>query len=111
MSHGRLAASREDGGTTTHAALAEITRMHADAFPKKSIEYLHEVAEADLLAQHVRFTLLHSGRYFDIDATGDQVELSEMIFHRMEGTLIAESWRMTFPDSVYQALTVRPETS
>jgi hypothetical protein len=32
------------------------------------------------------------------------VVLAEMIFHRFEDDLIAESWRMTFPDSVYGLL-------
>jgi len=27
-----------------------------------------------------------------------------MIFHRFEHELIAESWRMTYPDGVYAAL-------
>jgi hypothetical protein len=30
--------------------------------------------------------------------------LAEMIFHRLENDLIAESWRMKFPDGVYDLL-------
>jgi predicted ester cyclase len=56
---------------------------------------------------YVRFTLVHSGRYHDLEPTGRQVELWEMIFHRFENDLIAESWRMTYPDGMYAALTDR----
>jgi hypothetical protein len=53
----------EDGSTTTRAVIAEITRNHAEAFPDKSLEYLHELVDGDHVAQHVSFTLFHSGRY------------------------------------------------
>ena len=46
-----------EGGVSTRADLAEITRSHADAFPEKEIEYLSEVASGDWVAHHVRFTL------------------------------------------------------
>jgi predicted ester cyclase len=94
----------EDGSTTTRADTAEITRSHAESFPEKSLEYLHELVDGDHVAQHVRFMLFHSGRYQDLEATGRRVVLYEMIFHRLDGDVIAESWRMTFPDSVYALL-------
>jgi hypothetical protein len=52
----------EDGSTTTPAGIAEITRSHAEAFPQKSLEYLHELADGSHVAQHVMFTLVHSAR-------------------------------------------------
>ena len=94
----------EDGSTTSREAIAEITRSHAESFPEKSFEYLQEIIEGNRVSHHVNFTLVHSGRYHDLEPTGRQVVLSEMIFHRFENDLIAESWRMTFPDSVYGAL-------
>ncbi len=100
----------ENGDTTTREAITDITRSHADSFPEKSIEYLHELADESHVAHHVRFTLVHSGRYHDLEPTGKRVELSEMIFHRLEDTLLAESWRMTFPDGVYALLVDRPAT-
>jgi predicted ester cyclase len=100
----------EDGSTTSREAIAEITRSHAESFPEKSFEYLQEVIEGSCVAQHVTFTLVHSGRYHDLEPTGKQVVLGEMIFHRFEDDLIAESWRMTFPDSVYGALAPQSAT-
>jgi predicted ester cyclase len=70
-----------------------------------SVVYLHEVVEGDHVAHHVQFTLLHSGRYYDLEPTGRPIKLEEMIFHRMDNALIAESWRMIFPESAYAALT------
>ena len=66
--------------------------------------FLHEVAQPDLVAHHMRFLLVHSGDYLGIAPTGRHVEFREMIFHRFSGPLIAESWRMTYPDGVYEAL-------
>jgi len=87
----------EDGSTTSRADIADITRSHAESFPEKSLEYLHELVEGNRVAHHVTFTLVHSGRYHDLEPTGKHVVLGEMIFHRFENDLIAESWRMTFP--------------
>jgi predicted ester cyclase len=95
----------EDGSTSSRSDLADITRSHAAAFPEKRIEWLQELVNGDRVAHHVRFTLVHSGRYHDLDPTGREVELWEMIFHRFDHELIAESWRMTYPDGVYAALT------
>ena len=94
----------EDGGTTSRADIAEITRSHADSFPEKQIEWLHELVDGDRVAHYVRFALVHSARYHDLEPTGRRVELWEMIFHRFEDKLIAESWRMTYPDGLYALL-------
>ena len=94
----------EDGSTTSRSDLAEITRAHALSFPEKEIEWLHELVDGDLIAHHVRFVLVHSGRYHDLEPTGKRVELLEMIFHRFVKEAIAESWRMTYPSSVYSLL-------
>jgi predicted ester cyclase len=93
-----------EGGLTRRADIAEITRSHKDSFPEKEFEYLSEVASGAQVAQYVRFTLVHSGRYHDLEATGRRVDLWEMVFHRIAGRLIEESWRMTYPDSVYALL-------
>lgn len=97
-----------DGGTSSRSDLAEITRLHAEAFPEKSVAFLHEVVGADHVAHHVIFTLVHSGRYHDLEPTGREFQLEEMIFHRMDGALIGESWRMINPAGAYAALTGEP---
>jgi hypothetical protein len=39
-----------------------------------------------------------------LEPTGLREELWEMVFHRIADGLIAESWRMTYPDGVYALL-------
>jgi hypothetical protein len=46
----------EGGSTTSRADIAEITRSHADSFPEKQIEWLHELVDGDRVAHYVRFT-------------------------------------------------------
>ena len=60
----------EDGSTSSRSDLADITRSHAVAFPEKRIEWLQELVNSDRVAHHVRFTLVHSGRYHDLEPTG-----------------------------------------
>jgi predicted ester cyclase len=97
-----------DGSVSTREDLARITASHREAFPEKEVTFLHEVAEPDVVAHHMRFVLVHSGDYLGIAPTGRRVEFREMIFHRFSGSLIAESWRMTYPDGVYEALAPAP---
>ncbi|HEY8801858.1 MAG TPA: ester cyclase [Candidatus Dormibacteraeota bacterium] len=97
-----------DGGASTAADLAEITRLHRMGFPEKQVEYLHELAQGDLVAQYVHFTCIHSGPYFDLEPTGKPIQLAEMIFHRMENERIAESWRLTHGGSFYEQISGRP---
>jgi predicted ester cyclase len=79
----------------------------ATAFPDLRVEFLHEVAKDGLVAHHVVYTGTHIGRYFDLDPTAKQVRLEEMVFHRMTGGSIAESWLLTYPGSMYDALVER----
>jgi predicted ester cyclase len=93
-----------DGSTSSAEDLAEVTRLHAAAFPEKALEFVHEIEQGDLIAQFVRYRFVHTGKYFDLDPTGRSVEFSEMIFHRFDGDRIAESWRLTYPLSMSEAL-------
>lgn len=97
-----------DGSTSGAAELADITRLHNAAFPDIRVEILHEATNNELVAHHVVFTGTHRGPYLDLDPTEKQVRLEEMIFHRMKGGSIAESWRLTYPESMYEQL-VEPE--
>ncbi len=101
----------EDGSITSRSDLADITRVHANAFPEKKIEWIHELMDGNRVAHYVRFTLVHTGPYHDLEPTGREVELWEMIFHQFGNGLIAESWRMTHPDGLYAALADTPKPS
>lgn len=93
------------GETSTAADLAENTERHRESFPGKELVYVHEVAERELVAQFVRYVFVHTGPYFDLEPTGRRVEFEEMVFHRFADGRIAESWRLTYPASMYAALT------
>jgi predicted ester cyclase len=93
-----------DGSASSTADLVEITRLHAVAFPDKTLTFVHEVQEGDLVAQFVRYEFVHTGRYLDLEPAGRTVEFAEMIFHRFVGDRIAESWRLTYPFSMRAAL-------
>lgn len=97
-----------DGGTSSAADLAEITRLHKVGFPDKNVEYVREVAQDDLVAQYVIFVTTHAGPYFDLEPTGKPIRLEEMIFHRLQGGRIAESWRLTHGGSFYQQISGHP---
>jgi predicted ester cyclase len=75
------------------------------------VTFVHEVAEPDLVAHHVLLLLVHTGEYYGVAPTGKTVEFHEMFFHRFEEPLIAETWRMTYPAGIYDALTTTTETS
>jgi predicted ester cyclase len=94
-----------DGTASGRTELADITDKHRVGFPEKQVEFLHELVDEGYIAQHVRLTLVHSGPYYDLEPTGKRVRLMEMFFHRMSGTRIEESWRMTWPEGVYALLT------
>jgi predicted ester cyclase len=97
-----------DGGTSSAGDLAEITRLHGIGFPEKHVEYVQELAQGDLVAQYVLFTCTHSGPYFDLEPTGKQIRLAEMIFHRIANGRIAESWRLTHGGTFYEQISGRP---
>jgi predicted ester cyclase len=95
----------EAGGTiSTSSDLAEITRLHHAAFPDKQLTLELEVAADDLVAQRATYVFVHTQPYFDIEPTGRRVEFEEMVFHRFQDGRIVESWRLTHPASLYEAL-------
>ena len=75
------------------------------AIPDMRFEVLDVVAARNQAAVRWHSTGTFCGGPFQgIEPTGARVELSEMVIHRFEDGRIAESWRMTFPDSVYDAI-------
>ena len=100
-----------DGSVSTRDDLAQITALHASAFPEKGVTFVHEVPGPRLVAHHVLLVLVHSGEYFGVAPTGKRIEFREMFFHLFHRGLIAQTWRMTYPGSVYDALTAATGTS
>jgi predicted ester cyclase len=94
-----------DGDTSGLADNLDVIRRHRESFPDKRAEVIHEVAEGDLVAQHVVVSATHTGRYLDLEPTGKHVRIVEMMIHRMRGGRIAESWEVTYGAGFYEQLT------
>lgn len=67
--------------------------VHA-AFPDVSVSIEDEVAEGDTVAHRLTFRGTHEGEFAGVDPTGNEVEIANMLFTRVEDGLIAERWLM-----------------
>lgn len=97
-----------DGSTANLQDNVEIMDIHRSAFPDKRAEILHDVAEGDLVAQHIIITGTQTGAYFGLEPTGKPVRTLEMMVHRFRDGRIAESWAITAGGGFYEQLTGHP---
>lgn len=65
--------------------------IHA-AFPDVSVTIEDVVAEGDTVAQRLTFRGTHEGEFAGIEPTGNEVEIANMLFTRIEDGQIAERW-------------------
>jgi predicted ester cyclase len=101
---------REHTPTGEVATLAdELKTMaaHRVAFPDKHTEILLLVASEDLVACYSTTSAVHRGPYFDLAPTGTRVSVDEMMFNRVEGGKVAETWVITAGPGFYRQLTGR----
>lgn len=82
--------------------------LHRAAFPDKHTEIHRIVADDDLVACHCTVTATHTGRYLDLEPTGKQVVVPEMMFNRVREGRLAETWAMTEGDGFYEQIAGRP---
>jgi predicted ester cyclase len=68
-----------------------VAAMHA-AFSGLRIEILHCVGDGDLVATHKMFRGRHTGAWFGVPPSGNQVELRVMDLVRYTGGPWAEHW-------------------
>lgn len=71
--------------------------IHA-AFPDVAVSIEDAVAEGDTVAQRLTFHGTHEGEFMEIESTGTEVEIVNMLFTRIEDGLIAERWLL--PDTL-----------
>jgi predicted ester cyclase len=67
-----------------------------------------QVAEGDLVASYIVGRGVHSGELFGIPATGNTVETSGIVFHRIRDSKIAEYWSVVDSLSVLQQVGAIP---
>lgn len=73
-------------------ALIEYERPIHEALPNFDVTVEDLVAEDDRVVMRLTIKGVHQGPLMGVAPTGTQVKFGNMIFHRMEGGLIAERW-------------------
>lgn len=66
-----------------------------EAFPDLEVTVEHLVTEGNTVAQHVTVRGTHEGEFRGIEPTGNETEVSNMVFTRIEDGRIVERWRTT----------------
>ena len=81
--------------------------LHRVAFPDKHTEFLQIVADDDMVGCYCIVAATHTGKYFDVEPTGKQVIVHEMMFNRVRDGRVAETWAMTAGAGFYRQITGR----
>lgn len=82
--------------------------LHSSAFPDKHTEIHRLVADDEMVACHCTVTATHTGRYLDLEPTGKQVVVHEMMFNRVRDGRLAETWAITDGRGFYEQIAGRP---
>ena len=97
------------GNTGTLKDEIPTMRLHKVAFPDKHTEILRVVADDEVVALHGVVRATHTGRYFDLEPTGKKLSIPTMMFNRMKGGRILETWAMTEAAGFYEQISGRPQ--
>ena len=81
--------------------------LHRVAFPDKHTEFLQIVAHDETVGCYCIVTATHTGKYFDAEPTGKQVNVHEMMFNRVVEGKLAETWALTAGPGFYRQVTGR----
>jgi predicted ester cyclase len=90
-------------GADREGVRATMVAMHA-AFSDLTVRILHCVGDGDLVATHKVFRARHTGRWFDVPPSGNQVEFRVMDLVRYQDGQMTEHW------SVADAMTLLRQT-
>ena len=82
----------EPGQRDDRAGIAETTASMHEAFSDLRIEILHCVGDGDLVATHKMFRGRHTGAWFGVPPSGNQVEFRVMDLVRYRDGQWAEHW-------------------
>jgi predicted ester cyclase len=94
-----------NGETATLEDERKTMAVHRVAFPDKRTEIHQIVASEGLVACHSTTSATHTGPYLGLEPTGGRVSVEEMMFNRIEGGKIAETWAITSGHGFYRQLT------
>jgi predicted ester cyclase len=82
----------EPGQRDDRTGVRETTRAMHEAFSELSVEILHCVGEADLVATHKVFRARHTGSWFGVPPSGNPVEFRVMDLVRFQDGQLVEHW-------------------
>lgn len=75
-------------------AFKQYIAARKEAFPDLSVTVEHIVAEENMVAQHVTIQGTHEGGYKGAEPTETEIDVSNMVFSRIEAGKIIERWRV-----------------
>ena len=78
-------------GVDREGVRTTVAAMHA-AFSGLTVQILHCVGDGDLVATHKVFRARHTGPWFDVPPSGNQVEFRVMDLVRYRDGQLAEHW-------------------
>ena len=96
-----------DGGFGTIEDERRTMELHRSAFPDKHTEIHRIVADDEMVACHCTVSATHTGPYLDLEPTGKQVVVHEMMFNRVRDGRLAETWAITEGKGFYEQIAGR----
>jgi predicted ester cyclase len=95
---------------------SEVHRMQfdawANAFSDIRITVVNQVAEGDMVAEHIRFEGAHTGiSFMGVPASGKTISFTQTHIHRIEDGRIIETWENFDELAFYRQLGVPPAGS
>lgn len=82
--------------------------LQRTAFPDRHTEIHRIVADSQHVACYCTITATHTGTYVDAKPTGKRLVTHVMMFNRVEGGRLAESWVLSEGAALYEQITGRP---
>ena len=86
----------------------ETMKVYATAFPDSKVVIEREIAEGDYVVQHLRTIGTHTGRLFNIPATGKKTNVTGVITSKFQNGKVVETWSLWDQLSLMQQLGVVP---
>jgi predicted ester cyclase len=79
---------------TGRESLRQLIAEWRAAFPDLEFEIHHLLAEGDVVAVHLTYRGTHLGPWRGLEATGNRIEVGEMMFFRFDDGVLVEMWEI-----------------
>jgi predicted ester cyclase len=95
----------EGNVVSTVADERQTMELQRTAFPDRHTEIHRIVADSEQVACYCTITATHTGAYLDAEPTGKRLVTRVMMFNRVEGGRLAESWVLSEDADLYEQIT------